>query len=312
MSGLASPHLHGLLAQGDLREPRIGLEPLGFGALEVGCRRQDEVAALGGLTQIRIDGRDVVDLGKRGHGDIGLRLCDDRIGTLEDGDLDLAFGHGTQNVRRGQQPLAIEEQGKARVFGIVGRNVEHHRGTGGFEIGQHMIDERELRIARRALLREEIAAFAVKMARDGAQDAERTRGLRDVHASLETMPGSDGGPWRGRVLAGQRRDGIGRSAANPGRPLRRIRDAELVVAIDVRRKLGKTRVVGVLVDEVAIPEAFVDDDVNHGKHHGEVGAGFDLDEGVGMRAKVEMQRVDNDEPGSALLRVVDLLDGGCA
>lgn len=268
---------------------------------------KDEVAALGGLAQIRIDGRDVVDLGERGHGDIGLRLRDDRIGALEDGDLDLAFGHGAQNVRRGQQPLAIEEQGKAGVFRVVGRNVEHHRGTGRLEIGQHMIDERELRIARWALLREEIAAFAVKMARDGAQDAERTRGLRDVYASLEAMPGSDGGAWRGRVLAGKRRDGIGRSAANLGRPLRRVRDAKLVVAIDVRRELGKTRVIGVLVDEVAIPEALVDDDMNHGKHHGEVGTGLDLDEGVGMGTKMKMQWVDDDEFGSAFLRVVNLL-----
>lgn len=167
-------------------------------------------------------------------------------------------------------------------------------------------------IARRALLREEITTFAVKMARDGAQDAERTRGLRDVYAPLEAVPGSDGGTWRGCVLAGQRRDDIGRSTANIGRPLRRVRDAELVVTIDVRRELGETRVVGVLVDEVAVPKPFVDDDVNHGKHHGEVGAGLDLDEGVGMRAKVEMQRVDNDEFGSAFLRIVDLLDGGCA
>lgn len=171
----------------------------------------------------------------------GCGCRDDWIGALEDGDLDLAFGHGTQNVGCGQQSLAIEEQGKARVFGIVGRNVEHHRGTGGLEIGQHFVDERELRIARRALLREEITTFAVKMARDGAQDAERTRGLRDVYAPLEAVPGSDGGTWRGCVLAGQRRDDIGRSTANIGRPLRRVRDAELVVTIDVRRELGETR-----------------------------------------------------------------------
>ena len=175
-----------------------------------------------------------------------------------------------------------------------------------------MVDEREVRVARRALRREQVASGRVQVSCDRAQDRDGARGLRDVYPAFEPM---SRGNRRARcrcVLACERGNLAGVDTADPLRPLGRVGDPQLVFAVHMARELHEARVVGVGVDKRAVPQPLVHYHVDHGEHERKVGPRLWLEELVGMRREGEMQRVDAHQARASLLSIVDLPKRGGA
>ena len=294
-------HRDRLLTQRDLGERAV--EPLRLGALQIRRGGQHQIGEARRLAQVRIDHAEVADLLKRRSGDRRLRLGDDGVGALDDAHLDLALVHHAEHVGRGKEPLPAEQQRIARLVGIVGRHMEQAARARRLEIGQHVVDKREVGRARRGQL---VAALLVDVSRDGAQDAQRARGLHNVHAALEPVPGGDRRARRGGVLARERGDDVRRNAADRSRPLRRVGLPQLVGARKMGGQARKPRIVGPAVDELGIPQPLVDDDVEHRQHEREVGARLHLNDLVGHGGKVEAQRIDDHQLCPAVARVEDL------
>ena len=148
------------------------------------------------------------------------------------------------------------------------------------------------------------------MPRDGAQDADGARGLHHVHAALKAVPGGDGRARRGGVFAREGRDDVGRHAADGRCPLGRVGDSQTIAARQVLGQALQAGVVGVAVNELAVPQTLVIHHVQHGQRQREVGAGLNLDELVGASAQVEVKRVDDHQLGAAVARVQDLPQHG--